>query len=594
MMGYEQVEPSIKPQNRYMPGLDGLRALALFAVMGYHLHLDWASGGFLGVGVFFVLSGYLITDILLNQYRNERKLDLKTFWLRRIKRLVPAMLFVLVVVTVFLLLFDGSRLLSLRGEVFSTVFFMNNWVMIFHQVSYFESFGPPSPIAHLWSLAVEEQFYLIWPMLLLLGIRLAPRRGSLALLIACGAAVSAIAMAVLYNPDGDPSRVYYGTDTRAFALLIGALLAVIWPSRQLGSLMSVKGKIMLELIGAAGLTVIIWMIWRTGEYDAFLYQGGFVLLSLATAFLLASLAHPSSRLGAAFGCKPLRWLGKRSYSIYIWHYPVIILTTPAVDTGDTGLIRPIVQAGASILLAAFTWKYVESPVRREALGAIWANWKRKQKVQINRKWPVIISLGLIIAICASCSGQGSSNAPLLSPVPSTTEESAKPDAGNGNDTGRQEDGTGIGITAIGDSVMLDIKPYLEEQLPGIVVDGKVGRQFGEGMELIDQLKSTGKLGDIVIIELGTNGIFTENKLRSLLDSIADLRRVILVNTRVPRNWQDDVNETLASAAKDYENVTLVDWYSFSANHDEYFAKDGVHIQPIGSKAYAMLIAENIS
>jgi peptidoglycan/LPS O-acetylase OafA/YrhL len=167
-------------------------------------------------------------------------------------------------------------------------------------------------------------------------------------------------MALLFNPDGDPSRVYYGTDTRIFALLIGAILAVIWPSRQLGSLMSAKSKMMLEFSGVSGLTVILWMIWQTNEYEAFLYRGGFVILSLATAFLVAALAHPASRLGAALGCKPLRWLGERSYGIYLWHYPVIILTTPTVDTGDTGIVRPIVLASASILLAALTRKYVEA------------------------------------------------------------------------------------------------------------------------------------------------------------------------------------------------------------------------------------------
>ena len=353
-----------------MPGLDGLRAIAVLAVIAYHLHLGWAPGGMLGVGVFFTLSGYLITDLLLGQHEATGKLQLADFWRRRARRLLPALAALLAVVAAWVTLLDRPQLSALRGVVVSAVGYVTNWWLIAQHSSYFAQFGPPSPLGHLWSLAVEEQFYLIWPWLLWLGLRWARgrpgTRSRLAAATVLLAALSAIEMAMLYRPGYDPTRIYDGSDTRAFALLIGAALAFVWPSRHLRGGITRGARRILDGAGVTGLAVIVGLICFTNEYSAFLYRGGMVLLSVATALVVGTAASPASRIGRALGWGPLRWLGVRSYGIYLWHYPIIVLTTPA-SGGDT-VARGAFQVAASIGVADLSWRYIEEPVRRGAIG----------------------------------------------------------------------------------------------------------------------------------------------------------------------------------------------------------------------------------
>ena len=368
----------VRSGQRYLPGLDGLRAIAVLAVLAFHIGLSWTPGGLLGVGVFFTLSGYIITDLLLGQHARTGSLQLVDFWLRRARRLLPALFVMLIVVVGWVALLDRAQLAALRGAVASAALYVSNWWLIAqagHQ-SYFARFGAPSPLGHLWSLAVEEQFYLLWPWLVVLGLRLRRRhRGSspeyfgLAAVTLVLAAASAAAMALLYHPGADPTRVYDGTDTRAFALLIGAALAFVWPSRKLRATMSKAAAWCLDGAGATGLLVIAVLIWRTNEYSAFLYRGGMVLLSLATALVVAAAAAPASRVGRALGVRPLRWIGVRSYGIYLWHYPIIVLTDPA--SGQDSLGRGVLQVAASIVVAALSWRFVEEPVRHGALGRWW-------------------------------------------------------------------------------------------------------------------------------------------------------------------------------------------------------------------------------
>ncbi len=357
-------------RHRYIPALDGLRAVAVMAVIAYHLNIGWAQGGLLGVGVFFTLSGYLITDLLLQRWGSSGGLGLSDFWMRRARRLLPALIVMLAVVIGWVALIHRSQLPDLRGNVVAASVYLSNWWLIFQHVSYFARFGPPSPLGHLWSLAVEEQFYLLWPFVLWLGLRALPerRRGSgrrpgLAVATLVLAAGSAVAMAFLYHPGFDPSRVYDGTDTRAFGLLIGAALAAVWPSRQRRAGKSPNFGRALDVVGLVGLIVIGLLVWRTNQYSAFPYRGGMVLLSVATALVVLAVVHPGSRLGRVLGIRPLRWLGVRSYGIYLWHFPIIVLTAGALR-GRFDLPRAGLQVLATVALAALSWRFIEEPILR--------------------------------------------------------------------------------------------------------------------------------------------------------------------------------------------------------------------------------------
>lgn len=408
----------IASDRRYMPGLDGLRTLAVLAVVAYHLGFGWAQGGLLGVAVFFTLSGYLITDLLLTQYETRGRIDLGRFWTARARRLLPALYAMLLVVSIWVWADDRAQLATVRGQVFAGLLYISNWWQSFQHISYFARFGPPSPLNHLWSLAVEEQFYLIWPLLLILGLRYVkerprsgPFRPRLARLTLLLGVVSAIEMALLFHPGFDPSRVYYGTDTRAFGLLFGAALACVWPSRKLSSQVGRHAGGVMDVVGTIGLIGIVLMIWRTTEYSQFLYRGGFVLLSLFTVMAIAGLTHPAAKLSAVMGGGPMRWLGVRSYGIYLWHAPIIALTTPNANHG-VQLWRAALQVAASIGIAALSWKYLEDPIRHGGLGALRSMFgvgggaRRRASPRLRTGRPVATGRRLTRQRCSCRSGAG--------------------------------------------------------------------------------------------------------------------------------------------------------------------------------------------
>jgi len=406
-----------------MPGLDGLRAIAVLAVIAYHLDPGRAPGGLLGVGVFFTLSGYLITDLLLGQREAVGRIQLGDFWLRRARRLLPALFLMLAVVVAWVTLLDRSKLPSLRGDVLAAAAYVSNWWNIVRDASYFARFGPPPPLDHLWSLAVEEQFYLIWPWLLLLGLRFVPGRCRLAGLTLAGAVLSAVAMAVIYQPGVDPTRVYEGTDTRAFGLFVGAALAMVWPSRELrADLITLRARLALDGVGVVGLVVIALLILRTSEYSPSLYKGGIVLLSVATVAVVAALVHPASLLGVAVGWTPLRWLGVRSYGIYLWHYPIIVLTAPSLQ-GKASLTLEVLQVVATVAVAALSWRFFEEPIRRGAIGRMWT--QARSRLRWRGTAPLgsylprrpfltgvvsVVAVGVMAVDCAGLSGMVSPRA----------------------------------------------------------------------------------------------------------------------------------------------------------------------------------------
>lgn len=594
-----------------MAGLDGLRAVSVLAVIAYHLNLSVAPGGLLGVDVFFVLSGYLITDILVAGWDRTGRIDLKAFWIGRARRLLAALLVMLAAVVIFVALWDPLMLESLRDDVVAVLLYASNWWFVVQKVSYFAKWGPPSPLGHLWSLAVEEQFYLLWPLLLAFGLRFVKKRARLATGTLILAAFSVLWMAHLYHPGADPTRVYDGTDTRAFALLIGASAALALPSRAITQMFRERRVRYLDLTGAVALAAMLWFLVATRGTEAFLYRGGMGLLSVVTAVALIALAHPSTKVGRLLSVAPLRWVGVRSYGIYLWHYPVIVLGgTLLAGMGSAG--RDVLEVAASLGLAALSWSLVEDPVRHGALGRLIEGVRGLG----GRWWLAPAGRALLGLLSASAVTVAACVATLAGAVPD-----APPSTHSVLALGRATSVTwpnpvipldgrprhnaaptpipsplpaGQGVTAVGDSVMVDIAPYLEKRLPGIVIDGVVGQQMDQAPKIIATLEAGGNLGHrVFILELGTNGPFKRRLLIGILRSLPS-KAVVLVNTRDPRSWEPTVNSDLAWAAKTNPNTTLVNWYRASDGKGRvWFWPDGVHLKAAGAEVLAAMIAQAV-
>ncbi|MED1024281.1 acyltransferase family protein [Bacillus mycoides] len=599
----------LKKNSRYMVGLDSLRGLAILGVILYHINFNWMPGGFLGVTVFFVLSGYLITDILAIEWKNNKRIDLKKFWLSRARRLLPGMLIMLIVTLAWITIFHSSLLEKMRGDSLAALFYVSNWWYIYHKLSYFDNFNQLSPLNHFWSLAVEEQFYVVWPFVISLGFYYIKKQSRMILFICLGAIASALAMAILYEPGTDPSRIYYGTDTRAFSLLIGAALALIWPSSRLASKIIPQARLILDIIGGVALIIILTMFWKTNQYEPFLYCGGMVLLSIATALLVANLAHPASRIAQFLRFRPLRWMGVRSYGIYLWHYPIITLTTPKVNTGEFSFTRAILQFLLIIIVAQISWKFIENPIRKGALKNIRIKNLKIRNLTLSCKLVLICAVFISsIATFGLTTASKEKENTQKDKVEAVQEEQAKhpvavwekpADEPPQNKEEQKEENPAqpkdpLTVTAVGDSIMIDITPYLKNTFPNIRIDAKIGRQMSQAILAVEQLKNEGNLGSNVIIGLGTNGAFTKEQLASLIEVIGNERKIILINTRVPRPWESLVNEKLKEAASSYKNVVLVDWYSASAGNKAYFEPDGVHLTKIGAEAYAALVAKEVN
>ncbi|HVX23524.1 MAG TPA: acyltransferase family protein [Acidimicrobiales bacterium] len=601
----------VEGDSRYLPGLDGIRAIAVLAVIAYHLNFSWAKGGLLGVGVFFVLSGYLITDLLASEYKRRGGIRLGQFWLKRARRLLPALLVMLFVVTGWITLFDRSQLTALRSDLIPGIFYYSNWWFIFQHVSYFAQFGPPSPLGHLWSLAIEEQFYLIWPFVVLAGMKWVHSRRTQIVIVLCAAVASAVEMAVLFAPF-HPTRVYEGTDTRVFALLIGAALALALPRSQAYAKVTAGARRLLDTAGVVALLGIFAMFWLTTENGAFLYRGGLVLLSLLTAVLIAVVVHPGARLGLVLGKDPLRWIGERSYGIYLWHYPVIVLTTP--NNAPPNLLRATLQFAASIGLAALSWKFIEQPVRHGALGRAWQRVRRHQwtwQRLTPLEWAVggvisanviVCTVGLSGAVAGPPPQAETSVTAVTPPVHRTTTTTTVTPASTTTVPGQTTVPTttapppppGQGVLAIGDSIMIDVKTDLQAALPGINIDAYVGQQLVQALDDVPTLKADGDVGNRLVLELGTNGPFTATQLKTLLNQMGPPEKIVLINTRVPRPWQTTVNNTIDAVARTYPNATVLNWYAASAGHPTWFYTDGIHLNPTGAKQLATLIVQALS
>ncbi|EII6310244.1 acetyltransferase [Staphylococcus pseudintermedius] len=592
-----------KPINpRYMPGLDGVRAVAVIAIIIYHLNPQWLSGGFLGVDTFFVISGYLITSLLLTEYHKTGKIELMSFWLRRVKRLIPAVLFLVMGVIVLSLIFMPTEIQKVRADSIAAIFYVSNWWYIMQNVDYFEQFAV-QPLKHLWSLAIEEQFYLVFPIVLLSLLSFIRRLKSIRIIFLILLVISMIAMMVLYVPNENVARVYFGTDTRIQTLLMGVLLALVWPPFQLKAKVNRQMRTMIDTAGVVGLAILFICFKFVSETNSILYYGGFFLISTVTLLVIASSVHPSGYFAKFLGNKVFTFIGSRSYSLYLWHYPIIVLIHHQFVQGQIPPLVYVVEILLMVLMAEFSYKFIEQPFRKEGFN-IFAfnhlkNW-RSQKVL--RTWLVIILLiPTLLVMVGGFNRFAQKNSTRVTEV--NTEEIDKLitqplplpqlEIDGFVVKGNKQKYASWKPLLIGDSVMVDIGDDFRSFVPKADINGKVGRQLVEATSLAKrQYQSYRDKNDIVVLELGTNGDFTEEQLNSLLEQFGEAD-IYLVNTRVPRSYESHVNQVLAKAAKKRANVTLVDWYSRSENHTEYFAPDGIHLQPPGVRALTNSIIQAI-
>ncbi|HEX3617523.1 MAG TPA: acyltransferase family protein [Solirubrobacteraceae bacterium] len=612
----------------YRAGLDGLRALAVAGVFLYHANVSWMPGGFLGVDLFFVLSGYLITSLLLHEFSSRGAINLVAFWGRRARRLFPAVALVILFALLATLTIARDDLGRTRSDALSALVYLTNWHEIIASHSYFNEFGRPSLLQHLWSLAVEEQFYLFWPLMLIAGLRWWTKRGLIALTVALAAGSCAL-MWLRYNPGGDPSALYYGTDTRAFTLLIGALLAFAWPSLQ-ASLARLRagatataGRIVAadtlaaDAVGVVALLGVLALFVRLQDYDPWLYRGGFLLMAVLGALLVAAAAQPGSNLGRAFGCAPLRWIGARSYGIYLWHWPILELTRPGADVPLHGAPLIVLQAAVTVAAAALSYRYVEMPVRSGEAQKQLKDFLDRHTPHERLAWvagtaaALVTFAGIGFGLPAPvASAAFSSNATpsalqvLSSDQPGQLSYSFPPLAGAGSLSAARLAGTagGIGsgvrpvgsprivapgsqakrgaspppnaILAIGDSVMLGCAPNLTALLGhSLRVDAIVGRQAEATITRLAQYRAAGRLPSQVIVQIGDNGPVWYSDMQNLRKVLKGVPVVVLVNVRVARSWQNEVNAELKSYARTWPQAVVANWYAHST---QSMLSDGVH------------------
>jgi peptidoglycan/LPS O-acetylase OafA/YrhL len=590
----------------YLPGLDGLRAFAVIAVLLYHADLPWIRGGFLGVEVFFVISGYLITTLLLAEWHQQGRINLVGFWLRRARRLLPALYLLLVVTLAFAVLFLPGEVARLRDDALAAFGYVTNWYLILGEQSYFETVGRPSLLQHLWSLAVEEQFYVLWPLLLSVAFwgvssRRRWRRRRLALFVALAGAVgSALLMAILYQPGVDPSRVYYGTDTRVDGLLFGAALAFVWVPGKIPRRAERVRPLLLDVAGLAALGAIVWFYLRLDQYQPFLFQGGFALVALATTVVILVAVHPRTHLGPhLLGWRPLRWIGVRSYSIYLWHWPVFMLTRPELDVPITGVPLLALRLVATIVLADLSYRFVETPIRTGALGRAWRALREGRGVQrwrLGAYWSGAVGIGATFCIVlgvAVAHAQPPAPPSYLSVESMHTEGSdvaeSETDPAADAPAGPAKDP----ITLVGDSVMLGSAGELERALDNPAFATDVGLQPMGVIEILKKRRAAGKLGEAVVVHAGDNVPFTPEQFDEMMGLLEDVPKVLIVNVKVPRPWEELNNEVLDDGVRRYpDKAVLVDWHAASAGRPELFEEDGIHLQPEGQRVYADLIASH--
>ena len=649
-------EPTTAPRGQsYLPALDGIRALAVLVVVIYHARPDWLPGGFLGVDVFFAISGFIITRALVTEWRETRGINIRRFYLRRAQRLGPALVLVIAAVLTYALVFQPAQVARLRGDTIAAMLQVTNWHFVLANQSYFEAFARPSALRHLWSLAVEEQFYLLWPLLLAAGLRVLKPK-AMFLFVALLALSSMALMTWLHAEGVSAARLYYGSDTRAAGLLIGAAVALSAASHSLpmdGRRLLRLPSVGLDVLGLAALGLIGVAVVMLNESHDLLYGGGFSLVALASAILILASINRAGVLTRVLSIGPLRWVGQRSYGIYLWHWPIALLTWPELPT----TLQVVAGIAAATAIAALSYRLVERPVRDGRLTSLLRRMRPGGGFNLLQRGSVamtaavglagLLLLGVAVANTRSpevppylAAGsvrlinqaspapsallEPDNSSPAIEPPAAPVEEQAalvetpappseahvpaaasvsapvfsaeapKPAATRAPMPAPLTLPAGSPmVTIIGDSVLLGAANELAYRIPLVDIDAQVGRQADAAVWLLYQRLLDGSLGNVIVMNIGNNGTLTDAQFDQIMTIAGPSRRVVFVNNKVPRRWEDTNNAVIQAGVAYYPNAVLVDWNTESSQHPDFFWDDAVHLRPEGAATFANMVVAAI-
>ena len=604
-------------KTKYLPSIDSLRAIAVIAVIIYHIDANYLPGGFLGVDLFFVLSGYLISSLIIKEYKSTGTVNLYNFYVRRARRLLPAVYFMITVVLIIITLFNGVLLKKSYLDALFGYIYSSNWWYIFHKLDYFDSFGSQSPFKHLWSLAIEEQFYMFFPLIFLIFNRKSKSNNGnsklnknfiyvvLSLIL-----VSLIAHILLFDIN-NINRIYFGTDTRAFSLLVGVVGAILYPMDRLSERTTKKDNMIYSIVSLVSILVLIGIMINTSEYNTWLYRGGFLLVAIIGLIIIISSGRQYTFMSKLLSFKPFVFIGKISYSLYLWHFPILVVTTPVSEIGNPNLFYVTLRIILIFLVATGSYMFVETPIRK--LGFVnYINllFKRIMKFKNNTKKIIFASIALVAVVFTM--GVFGKSVPYLSTafvtemsnnkesqfISNNNENNAnnssdhKSDNNNNQEGNKSEDKKYSSLIVIGDSLTVDIGEKIKEKYPGAIIDGKISRQLTAATALADQYANYNNENTAVIFQLGTNGFFTESQVEELVKKF-DKADIYFVNVKVPRTWEKTVNKELDALKERHSDITIIDWYSVANNNQNYFEPDKVHLNSEGVETMVSLIEKSL-
>ena len=606
-------------KSKYLPSIDSLRALAVLAVIIYHVDVNYLPGGFLGVDLFFVLSGYLISSLIIKEYRKTGSLNLYNFYIRRARRLLPAVYFMITVGLVVMVLFNEVLLRKSHLDAIFGYIYSSNWWYIFHKLDYFDSFGAQSPFKHLWSLAIEEQFYMIFPLLfLLINRKKKSKDGTYKLnknflYVVLGLILVSLIAHILLFDINNISRIYFGTDTRAFSLLIGVVGAILYPMEKLHAKVTPQQNIMYSVVSLVSIATLITVMIYTSEYNTWLYRGGFLLVAILGLIVIISSGKQHTLMSRLLSFKPVVFIGKISYSLYLWHFPVLVLTTPVSEIGNPNIIFVILRVILTFALATASYVFVETPIRKlgfkNYINVIFKKLKKRPR-KSRKAYAGIVGLVSVLFLM----GIFGKSVPFISTAFVKEMEANKETqfVNNGNNKENNQEKSSdsnkdkkdnkedknnsdkkySSVVVMGDSLTVDIGEKFQELYPGAVIDGKIGRQLYVAVEEAKSYSKYNNENSAIIFQLGTNGPFTESQIEELVKEF-DKADIYFVNIKVPRAWEKTVNAALKETQEKHSNVKIIDWYSVANSTKDLFEPDRVHLNQTGIAEMVTLIEKNL-